>query len=69
MQTFHLSEIIEDPVDNKGNSIDDILDSNSKHAIIDINLGAQRGIAIIDITFFALRKRSNFILFSCVGSI
>jgi hypothetical protein len=49
MQTFHLSEIIEDPVDNKGNSIDDILDSNSKHAIIDINLGAQRGIAIIDI--------------------
>lgn len=47
---FHLSDLIEDPVDNKGNSIDDILDSDNKYAIIDINLGAQRGIAIIDIS-------------------
>jgi hypothetical protein len=46
---FHLSDLIEDPVDNKGNSIDDIIESNVKHAIIDINLDAQRGIAIIDI--------------------
>jgi hypothetical protein len=50
IQTFHLSDLIEDPVDNKGNSIDDILESNSKYAIIDINLGAQRGIAIIEIS-------------------
>jgi sRNA-binding regulator protein Hfq len=47
---FHLSDLIEDPVDNKGNSIDNILDSDSKHAIIDINMGAQRGIAIIEIS-------------------
>jgi len=50
IQSFNLSDLIEDPVDNKGNSIDDILESNSKYAIIDINLDAQRGIAIIAIS-------------------
>jgi len=45
---FFLSELTEDPVDNKGNSIDDIFESN-ENAIIDLNLDAQRGIAIVDI--------------------
>jgi len=43
---FHLNDIYEDPIDNKGNSITEILDSNISFAITDINTFAKRGMAI-----------------------
>ncbi|KPA12433.1 conserved hypothetical protein, membrane [Candidatus Magnetomorum sp. HK-1] len=45
---FHLTDIYEDPVDNKGTSIFNILTNDGTYAIIDINLGAKRGLAITD---------------------
>ncbi|ETR73370.1 MAG: hypothetical protein OMM_06977, partial [Candidatus Magnetoglobus multicellularis str. Araruama] len=45
---FHLADLMEDPIDNKGDSITEILESNDP-SIIDINLAAQRGIAIVDV--------------------
>ncbi|MBF0451581.1 MAG: tandem-95 repeat protein [Candidatus Magnetomorum sp.] len=45
---FHLTDLNEDPVDNKGNSVSDILSSNHTYAIIDINLNAKKGLAITD---------------------
>ena len=47
---FHLTDLNEDPVDNKGNSISEILNSNGTHAIIDINMEAKKGLAITDVS-------------------
>ena len=47
---FHLTDLNEDPIDNKGNSVLDILNSNGTYAIIDINMDAKKGLAITDAT-------------------